>query len=430
MRRREFIAGLGAAAWVSPARAQQSAVPVVGFVYAGSADTAAGYLTPFRKGLGETGYVEGQSVTVEYHWLDGQYDRLPALMADLVRRRVAVIATPINAPGAIAAKAATATIPIVFAVGADPVELGLVASLALPGGNATGINFFALEVNAKRLGLLYQLVPKAVRVAVLLNPSNATSAEVTLRSVQEAAGVNGLQIQVINASTSREIDAAFATLARERPDALFVSGDAFFNSRRVQFATLATRDKIPAAYPEREYVEVGGLMSYGTSFADTFRQVGIYTGSILQGAKPADLPVVQSTKFEFVVNLQTARALGIEVPHTLLALADEVIQQRLGHIGAPVSSKRLWPRELHFRSCRGAQAASAAGQSRRMRPACFSSECPLLPGSDGSDQSAARRLGHKATSDSPIRGWVSDVWGALDGRLPPGLQLPTSHSLD
>jgi putative tryptophan/tyrosine transport system substrate-binding protein len=299
---------------------------VVGFVYAGSADTAAGYLTPFRKGLGETGYVEGQSVTVEYHWLDGQYDRLPALMADLVRRRVAVIATPINAPGAIAAKAATATIPIVFAVGADPVELGLVASLALPGGNATGINFFALEVNAKRLGLLYQLVPKAVRVAVLLNPSNATSAEVTLRSVQEAASVNGLQIQIINASTSREIDAAFATLARERPDALFVSGDAFFNSRRVQFATLATRDKIPAAYPEREYVEVGGLMSYGTSFADTFRQVGIYTGSILKGAKPANLPVVQSTKFEFVINLQTAGALGIEVPPTLLALADEVIQ--------------------------------------------------------------------------------------------------------
>ena len=326
MRRREFIAGLGAAAWVSPARAQQSAVPVVGFVYAGSADTAAGYLTPFRKGLGETGYVEGQSVTVEYHWLDGQYDRLPALMADLVRRRVAVIATPINAPGAIAAKAATATIPIVFAVGADPVELGLVASLALPGGNATGINFFALEVNAKRLGLLYQLVPKAVRVAVLLNPSNATSAEVTLRSVQEAASVNGLQIQIINASTSQEIDAAFGTLARERPDALFVSGDAFFNSRRVQFATLATRDKIPAAYPEREYVEVGGLMSYGTSFADTFRQVGIYTGGILKGAKPTNLPVVQSTKFEFVINLQTARALGIEVPPTLLALADEVIQ--------------------------------------------------------------------------------------------------------
>ena len=326
MRRREFIAGLGAAAWVSPARAQQSAVPVVGFVYAGSADTAAGYLTPFRKGLGETGYVEGQSVIVEYHWLDGQYDRLPALMVDLVRRRVAVIATPINAPGAIAAKAATATIPIVFAVGADPVELGLVASLALPGGNATGINFFALEVNAKRLGLLYQLVPKAVRVAVLLNPSNATSAEVTLRSVQEAASVNGLQIQIINASTSQEIDAAFATLARERPDALFVSGDAFFNSRRVQFATLATRDKIPAAYPEREYVEVGGLMSNGTSFADTFRQVGIYTGSILKGAKPTNLPVVQSTKFEFVINLQTAGALGIEVPPTLLALADEVIQ--------------------------------------------------------------------------------------------------------
>jgi len=327
MRRRDFIAGLGtAAAFPLAARAQRPALPVVGFVYAGSADASAGYLTPFRKGLRETGYVEGQNVTVEYHWLDGQYDGLPTLMADLVRRRVAVIVTPINAPGAIAAKAATVTIPIVFAVGSDPVELGLVASLARPGGNATGINFFALEVNAKRLGLLHALMPKAVRVAVLLNPSNATSATATLRGAQDAARVIGLDIDVLKASTSREIDAAFATFARERPDAFFVSGDAFFNSRRVQFTTLAAHDRIPAAYPEREYVEVGGLMSYGTSFADTFRQVGIYTGSILKGAKPSDLPVVQSTRFEFVINLQTARLLGIEVPPQLLAITDEVIE--------------------------------------------------------------------------------------------------------
>ena len=242
-------------------------------------------------------------MTVEYHWLEGQYDRLPALMADLVRRRVAVIATPAQA-AAIAAKAATATIPIVFGVGDDPVKLGLVASLARPGGNATGINFFIPEVVAKRLGLLHELVPKAVRVAVLVNPANAASAETTLRDVQEAARTIGLQIHVLNASTSREIDAAFATLARERPDALFVAGDAFFTSRRVQFVTLAARDRIPAAYGDRDFVAAGGLMSYGTDIADSYRQVGVYTGNILKGAKPADLPVVQSTKFEFVINLQ------------------------------------------------------------------------------------------------------------------------------
>ena len=276
-------------------------MPVVGFVSGGSADASAGLVAAFRKGLSETGYVEGQNVTVEYHWLEGQYDRLPALMADLVRRRVAVIATPGTTPAAIAAKAATATIPIVFGVAEDPVKLGLVASLARPGGNATGINFFIQEVVAKRLALLHELVPKAVRVAVLLNPANATSAETTLRGVQEAARIIGLQIHVLNASTSREIDAAFATLARERPDALFVAGDAFFTSRRVQFATLAARDRIPAAYGQRDYVEAGGLMSYGTDIADSFRQVGVYTGNILKGAKPADLPVVQSTKFEFVI---------------------------------------------------------------------------------------------------------------------------------
>jgi putative ABC transport system substrate-binding protein len=279
----------------------------------------------FRKGLGETGYVEGQNVTVEYHWLEGQYDRLPALMADLVRRRVAVIASTAT-PGAIAAKAATATIPIVFGLGDDPVKRGLVASLARPGGNATGINFFTVEVNVKRLELLHELVPKAVRVAVLLNPANGPIAETTLREVQEAARTLGLQIQKLNASTGPEIDAAFAALARERPDALFVATDAFFNSRRVQFATLAARERIPAAYSQRETVAAGGLMSYGTDQADRYRQVGVYTGKILNGAKPADLPVAQATKFEFVINLQTAKLLSIEVPETLLATADEVIQ--------------------------------------------------------------------------------------------------------
>jgi putative ABC transport system substrate-binding protein len=327
MRRREFIAGLGgAAAWPFAARAQQSALPVVGFVDAGAADAAAGLVAAFRKGLSETGYVEGRNVTVEYHWLNGQFDRLPALIADLVRRRVAVIATPGSRPAAIAAKAATSTIPIIFAVGDDPVKLGLVASLARPGGNATGTNFFNAELVAKRLGLLHELVPKAVRIAVLVNPANASIAETTLRDVQEAARVIRLQIQVLNATTVGEIDAAFATLARERPDALFVASDTFFVSRRAQFVTLTARDRIPAAYSDRVNVEAGGLMSYGTNTADKYRQVGVYSGSILKGAKPADLPVVQSTKFEFVINLTTAKALGLTVPPMLLALADEVIE--------------------------------------------------------------------------------------------------------
>jgi putative ABC transport system substrate-binding protein len=247
-------------------------------------------------------------------------------MADLVRRHVAVIASPISHPTALAAKAATVTIPIVFGVGFDPVKFGLVASLARPGGNATGINFFAAEVVAKRLGLLHDLVPKAVRIAVLVNPANVSSAENTLREIQEAARSLGLQIQVLNASTSREIEEAFVTLVRERADALFIAPDSFFQSRRVQFATLTTRHAIPAAYSVREYVEVGGLMSYGTDLADAFRQVGVYTGQILKGANPADLPVMQSTKFEFVINLQTARALGIEVPNALLLVADEAIE--------------------------------------------------------------------------------------------------------
>jgi putative tryptophan/tyrosine transport system substrate-binding protein len=268
-----------------------------------------------------------QNVTVEYRWLESQFDRLPALMADLVRRRVAVIATIGNA-ASIAAKAATATIPIpiVFGVGDDPVKLGLVASLARPGGNATGNNSFGGEVVAKRLGLLRELLPKAVHIAVLIDPANAPVTETTLRDVQDAARTIGLQIQVLNASTSREIDAAFVTLARERPDALFVSSDALFTSRRVQIATLAARGRIAAAYANRDLVVAGGLMSYGTDNADRFRQTGVYTGKILNGAKPADLPVVQATKFEFVINLNTANALGLTIPETLLATADEVIQ--------------------------------------------------------------------------------------------------------
>jgi putative tryptophan/tyrosine transport system substrate-binding protein len=324
--RRAFIAALGgAAAWPMMALAQQSAMPVVGFIRDGSADASVRFAAAFRKGLNETGYVEGQNVTVEYHWIEGQYDRLPALVTDLVRRRVAVIATPGHLPS-LAAKAATSTIPIVFGVGGDPVQLGLVASLAHPGGNATGINFFANEVAAKRLWLLHDLVPKAVRIAVLVNPSNAATAETTVRDVQEAAPNIGLQIQVLNADTIGEIDRAFATFARERPDALFVAADAFFISQRVQFATLTARNGIPAAYPGREMVEAGGLMSYGTDLADMFHQVGVYTGGILKGAKPGELPVQQSTKFDFAINLRTARALGIEVPPVLLVAADEVIE--------------------------------------------------------------------------------------------------------
>ena len=328
MQRREFITLLGGAAvaWPFVARAQQPAMPAVGFIRDGSADGSARFVAAFRKGLNETGYVEGQNVMVEYHWLDGQYDRLPALITDLVRRQVAVIAIPGFTPAALAAKAATATIPIVFGVTQDPVQLGLVASLARPGGNATGINFFSNEVVAKRLRLLHDLVPKAVRVAVLVNPANGPSTESTLRAVQEAAPTIELKIQILNASTIGEIDAAFATLARGRPDALFVAPDAFFSSRAVQFATLTTRDRIPTAYAQRDFVAAGGLMSYGTDLADMFHQVGVYTGRILKGAKPADLPVVQSTKFEFVINLQTARALGIEVSQGLLSIADEVIE--------------------------------------------------------------------------------------------------------
>jgi putative ABC transport system substrate-binding protein len=263
---------------------------------------------------------------VEYYWLDGRYDRLPSLMADLVRRRVAVIATPGPTAAAQAAKAATTTIPIVFGIGGDPVTLGLVASLARPGGNATGVSFLTQEIAAKRLGLFHDLVPKAARIAMLVNPANRPIAELMLRDIPEAARALGLQIQVLKASTSREIEATFATLGRERTDALFVAGDAFFSSRRVQFAVLAVRHAIPAIYSTREYPEVGGLMAYGTDVASRFRQAGAYSGRILKGAKPADLPVVQASKFELVINLPTARALGLDVSPTLLARADEVIE--------------------------------------------------------------------------------------------------------
>jgi putative ABC transport system substrate-binding protein len=326
--RRQFVSALAgvAATWPLAARAQQPVLPVVAFINAGSADSFARFVAAFRTGLNESGYVEGQNVTVEYHWLEGQYDRLPALLADLVRRQVAVIVTPGNIVASLAAKAATPTIPIVFGVSEDPVGLGLVASLARPGGNATGINSFSQEVMAKRLRLLHDLVPRAVRVAVLINPANASSTEPTLREVQKAAATIGLQTQILNATTIGEIDAAFASLARERPDALFVAPDAFFTSRAVQFATLTALNKIPASYATSDFVPVGGLMSYGTDIADTYHQGGVYTAKILNGAKPADLPVLQSTKFVFAINLQTARALGIEVPPGLLYIADEVIE--------------------------------------------------------------------------------------------------------
>jgi putative tryptophan/tyrosine transport system substrate-binding protein len=326
-RRRDFIAGLGgAAAWPLAVCAQQPALPVVGLIRGGSLDTSAHYLAAFRAGLRETGYVEGQNVTVEYHWLEGQLDRVPAVVADLVRRRVAVIAIPGNPTTAQTARAATTTIPIVFGVGDDPVKLGLVASLSRPGGNATGINSFTLEAVPKRLGLLHELLPTAARLGVLVNPASTAAAESTLREVQDAARLLGLLINVFKAGTSREIEAAFATMIRERVEALFVATDGYFESRRVQLVTLAAHHRIPTCYANRDFVEAGGLMSYGTSSPDMWHHVGAYTGQILRGAKPAELPVVQSTKFEFVINMQTARALGIDVPPGLLASTNEVIE--------------------------------------------------------------------------------------------------------
>ena len=304
MKRREFITLLGgaAAAWPLAARGQQPAMPVIGYLDPRSPHTIADQLRAFRQGLKDAGYVEGENVAIEYRWAEGQFDLLPALAAELVRRRVAVIATNGGPTAAFAAKAATTTIPIVFSVAEDPVSLGLVASLARPSGNLTGVNLVLGELTAKRLGLLRELVPGAARVAVLVNPANSTNAETTLRDVEPAARAVGLQIQLLKASTSQEIEAAFASFVRERPDALFVGHDTFLTSRRVQLVHLATRHAVPATYALRDFAEVGGLMSYTVNITDALRQLGVYTGRILKGAKPADLPVLQSSKFDLVIN--------------------------------------------------------------------------------------------------------------------------------
>ena len=328
MRRREFITLLGGAAiaWPLAAHTQQPATPVIGFLHPTSPDTNADRLRGFHRGLRDTGYVEGENVAIVYRWAESRIDRLQELAAELVGRQVAVIAATQGTASAMAAKAATTTIPIVFNVSEDPVRLGLVASLARPGGNTTGIDFFSGELVAKRLELLRELVPAATAVAVLVNPANAANTETTTRDVQAAARAMGLQILILNASSSREINAAFATFVHARPDALYIGGDAFFTSRRVQIAALAARHAIPTLCSGREYVEVGGLMSYGASINDAWRQAGIYVGRILKGARPADLPVVQASKFELVINAEIARMLGITVPPTLLATADEVIE--------------------------------------------------------------------------------------------------------
>jgi ABC-type uncharacterized transport system substrate-binding protein len=325
MRRRGVLGG-AVAAWPLAARAQQPTMPVIGLLDPRSPDTLADRLRGFRQGLKDASFVEGQNAAIEYRWAENQMDRLPELAADLVRRQVTVIVTPGGLASALAVKAATTTIPVVFIVADDPVKLGLVASLARPGGNLTGINFFSGELTAKRLELLRELVPTATRVAVLVNPANAANAEATSRQAETASRALGLQIQVFNASTSREISAAFATFVRDRPDAVFVGLDPFFNSRRIQLVQLATRYAVPASYPARDFAEAGGLISYGANITDAWRQVGIYTGRILKGAKPAELPVVQSSKIELVVNAETARMLGLTVPPSLLSIADEVIE--------------------------------------------------------------------------------------------------------
>jgi putative ABC transport system substrate-binding protein len=327
MKRRTFISLLGgaAAAWPLAARAQQP-LPVIGFLGAVSPTGFSDRLQAFHQGLRDTGYAEGANVAIEYRWADNQLDRLPAMAADLVRRQVAVIVTSGGTVPTIAAKAATTTIPIVFAIPEDPVKLGLVASLARPGGNLTGVNFFFGELVPKRLELLRELVPAMTRVAVFVNPANPARAQLHAREAETAGRAMGLHIQVFNVGSSGEIDAAFATLGRERSDALFVSPDPFFTVRRVQLATLAARHAIPSSFPAREPVEAGGLISYGPNVNDAFRQTGVYTGRVLKGAKPGDLPVLQSTKFELVINARTAQMLGLTVPPSLLATADEVIE--------------------------------------------------------------------------------------------------------
>ena len=331
MRRREFILALGGAVaapsllWPRAARAQPPSIPIVGYVHSDSPQTAAGLLAAFREGLSETGYVEGQNVAIEYRWAENDLSRIPELVADLVRRRVAVIATPGSSAAALAAKAATTTIPIVFSLGLDPVQLGLVDSLSRPGGNITGVNSMSNELVAKRLGLLHELLPTSTHLGVLVNPQNPTT-ESLKKDVEAAATAIGPQIEFFTASTGAEIDTAFASLVQRRADALVVHPDSLFINRRVQLVTLAARHAVPVIYALRPDAEAGGLMSYGTKLADAHRQAGVYTGRILKGAKPTDLPVVQPTKFEFVINLQTAKTIGLTVPTTLLARADEVIE--------------------------------------------------------------------------------------------------------
>jgi len=328
MRRREFIALLASSgiAWPLAARAQQSAMPVIGLLDQRSPDELADRLRGFRQGLRDSGFVEGQNVAIEYRWAENKLDRLPDLAADLIHRQVAVIAATSGVSPALAAKAATTTIPVVFIVGDDPVKLGLVANLARPGGNMTGINFFSGELGAKRPELLREMVPRAKRVAVLVSPANAKYSETTINEVGPSAHSMELQVQVLKASTISEINAAFGTFASARPDALFVGHDPFFNGRRIQLVQLATRYAVPASYSSRDFAEAGGLMSYGANIADAWRQAGSYAGNILKGAKPADLPVVQSNKFELVINSQTATMLSLTVPPPLLAIADEVIE--------------------------------------------------------------------------------------------------------
>ena len=325
MNRRSFISLLGgAAAWPLAAHAQQAPMPVIGYLSAGSPGAAARLIAVFRQSLAEAGYVEGRNVAIEYRWAEDHYDRLPALAAELVRRQVAVIvASP--APSALAAKAAIGTVPIVFHVSENPVKLGLVASLAHPGGNATGVNSFQTELGAKQLGLLRELLPAATRVGLLVNPTNPLVEDFT-KDVSAAAAATGAQIDIVPASDSHAIEAAFATIVRNRADGLLIGADPFFYNRRLQLATLATRHALPAIYGVHEYAEVGGLLTYGTNLNEVYRQLGVYTGRILKGEKPADLPVVQASKFELVINAQTARALGIKISDNLLSLADEVIE--------------------------------------------------------------------------------------------------------
>jgi putative tryptophan/tyrosine transport system substrate-binding protein len=326
MRRRDFITLLGgAAAWPLAARAQQPAMPVIGFLYPGPPEAIAKFVTGFRKGLGELGYVEGRNVAIEYRWGYDQSGRLPELAADLVSRPVTVIVTPGSAAAALAAKAATATIPIVFSTGADPVRAGLVVSLNRPGGNVTGISSMNFGLEAKRLELLHQLLHRDARIAVLVNPSNS-QAQSMITDLQAAASAMGRQLEILTATTNRDFSPAFSDAVRRRAAAMLINPDPLFTNRPAQLAILAARHAMPTIYGIREFAEVGGLMSYGSNFTDLFRQAGTYTGRVLKGEKPADLPILQATKFEFVVNMRTAEALGIDVPPTLLAIADEVIE--------------------------------------------------------------------------------------------------------